>query len=863
MNKILNSCTIVPDSLYIERTADRQIRQIIAGMGRPGYVLVARQMGKTNLLLHTRKLLEKERELFTFVDFSVIGGYSETECFNYLIDETINLHPQLLSEAEIEIDKLRSKPNYTGYKMFTRELRIILKYVDKLVFILDEIDALARTDYSDRVFSSIRTHYFQRDNYEELNKLTYILSGVIEPKDIIKDPNISPFNIGEKIYMNDFTHDEFDLFIEKAGIKNTCPASLHQRIYYWTKGNPRITWDVCALIEEKGIKTERELDQIIRDYYMNTFDKAPIDAIRQKVKDDEELKDALIQLYFNKGEALSAEVRSQLYLAGIIEFDNNVPQIKNPILEQCLSYDWVMSLQSKKTDYLTEADRAIWMQSDYKKAITYLTHYLDEKPSINDDKDKAYYLLGEAYYRLYNVEYTESSVEPVINRGLQSKYFYPSLLVLAQVKSTTKDYDSAQKYFDQIITADSVSEDLLLKAKLGKIGVLLNMNNHTLLDEAERTATEIFELQVTETSSLNVLSLCQYYLGCINEQRGDIPKAVTYLDFALTSAQQNEMQLLLYKKLCLVGNDEKKIVAEELYKSLSKIENKPENEDFDNPLAFNKIIACQIISYLILNFPEYDVVKYIHSFLFDSKESAVFYIDTVLRQVEDEMAPAFFEYIKSLYNNEFWHFEDEQVANIALMDWERNGNTQLADQYITRIKSNPVRDIGIKGIEVLLKSTRLSLSELRWNDAEYFYQFFNDNITNFRGVTLGQRLLFDYYHAWYLVNKDPLTFRSFGANLLMKATEYRDSYKSKKGDRLDLQSVDSIINNIVKWMSQTTMNMRQLGLESHNIDASRLGRNSVVEIRYLTEVASKEVKYKQCKDDVEKGLCEILRVVKM
>lgn len=128
-NKILDSCTIVPDNLYIERAADRQIRQIIAGMGRPGYVLVARQMGKTNLLLHTRKLLEKEREIFTFIDFSIIGGYTETECFNHLIDETINLHPQLLSEAEIEIDKLRSKPNYTGYKMFTRELRIILKYV--------------------------------------------------------------------------------------------------------------------------------------------------------------------------------------------------------------------------------------------------------------------------------------------------------------------------------------------------------------------------------------------------------------------------------------------------------------------------------------------------------------------------------------------------------------------------------------------------------------------------------------------------------------------------------------------------------------------------------------------------------------
>ena len=295
MEKVLKPCTVVPENLYVERNADKQIHQIIEGMGRPGYVLVARQMGKTNLLLHTKKQMETSSVLFTFIDFSIIGGYSETECFNHLIDETINLHIDVLSDAENEISELRQKPNYSGYKMFTRELRIILKYVDKLVFILDEIDALARTDYSDRVFSTIRSHYFQRENYKELNKLTYILSGVIEPKDIIKDPNISPFNIGEKIYMNDFTHDEYNTFIRNVRIKELDDILLQNRIYYWTKGNPRMTWDVCSLVEELKIKSEEELDNAIRKYYLTSYDKAPIDAIRQKVQDEEILKDALIQ----------------------------------------------------------------------------------------------------------------------------------------------------------------------------------------------------------------------------------------------------------------------------------------------------------------------------------------------------------------------------------------------------------------------------------------------------------------------------------------------------------------------------------------------------------------------------------------
>lgn len=42
----LMSCTIVPEQLYVERDADRQLKSIIDEMERPGYVLVSRQMGK-------------------------------------------------------------------------------------------------------------------------------------------------------------------------------------------------------------------------------------------------------------------------------------------------------------------------------------------------------------------------------------------------------------------------------------------------------------------------------------------------------------------------------------------------------------------------------------------------------------------------------------------------------------------------------------------------------------------------------------------------------------------------------------------------------------------------------------------------
>ena len=862
MEKVLKPCTVVPENLYVERNADKQIHQIIEGMGRPGYVLVARQMGKTNLLLHTKKQMETSSVLFTFIDFSIIGGYSETECFNHLIDETINLHIDVLSDAENEISELRQKNNYSGYKMFTRELRIILKYVDKLVFILDEIDALARTDYSDRVFSTIRSHYFQRENYKELNKLTYILSGVIEPKDIIKDPNISPFNIGEKIYMNDFTHDEYNTFISNVGIKELDDILLQNRIYYWTKGNPRMTWDVCSLVEELKIKSEEELDNAIRKYYLTSFDKAPIDAIRQKVQDEEVLKDALIQLYFNKGESLSVEVKNQLYLAGIIDFDNNRPQIKNPILDSCLGYDWLMSLESKKPDYLTEADHAIWINKDYKKAITFLNHYLEEEHSL-DEIDKANYLLGFAHYRLFNIEYAEKSFNIIKERGFKSKYYYPAILILAYAYTSSEEYDKALNCYSQIIGGTKTEDEVSLKALVGKVGLLIKTENENNLNEAEQILFHVLNIQLEDTVSLNVISLCHYYLACIYELRQSSVKAVGYIDLALNGAQQNEKQVLLYKKLNMVVESDKSFIAEELFQSLSKIETKPQAEDLDNPLAFNQVIACQILATLILEYPKYDVNKYLRLFLFDSKENAIIYIDTILHQLRDKLASPFFSYIKKLLTNENWNFEDEQKANIALLDWNRNSNKKLACEYVSRIFSNPIHDVGIKGVEILMRLTHTSLLHNKLDEAVKYYHLYDDNVTDFRGITIGQRILFDYYYANILYRKDPIRFRTFGVKLLKRAIDYRDNYNKKnKGDRLKINDVEDIIKNLSSWESQVVLMMRKLGIEKNSNIELELGRNSIIKVKYVMDDKIFVGKYKKYQEDIVKGFCEIISMIK-
>lgn len=95
----LMSCTIVPEQLYVERDADRQLKSIIDEMERPGYVLVSRQMGKTNLLIHAKDNYENDREVYVYVDFSTVDDLTERDFFRNVIDTAIETHYEIFKEA--------------------------------------------------------------------------------------------------------------------------------------------------------------------------------------------------------------------------------------------------------------------------------------------------------------------------------------------------------------------------------------------------------------------------------------------------------------------------------------------------------------------------------------------------------------------------------------------------------------------------------------------------------------------------------------------------------------------------------------------------------------------------------------------
>ena len=389
MTKLAN-LTIIPDELYVERGADAQLRRVIDDMGRPAYVLVARQMGKTNLLLHAKRSYQGPVDLFVYLD---VSNPLETvsEFFNSIIDAMIDtgrIDDAVVSEI---YSYRKSNPPLAAHRVHERELRKVLDSIPgKVVIFLDEVDALGSRQYSDQVFAYIRSVYFAaRTNFPSFNRLSYVLSGVAEPSELIKNKEISPFNIGQKIYLDDFTKDEFSRFCEKADLK--LDAGVKNQVYAWTSGNPRMSWDLLSQLQnsylENNVVTAATVDAAVRALYLENYDVPPVDHIRNLVEKDGELQSALISIHFGKAKAVPSHVVNKLYLAGIAKLnsDNGILELRNRIISESLSVDWLQELEGKHATP-TERAYAAYQQGRWADALVLLEECF---ATAEDDAGKA------------------------------------------------------------------------------------------------------------------------------------------------------------------------------------------------------------------------------------------------------------------------------------------------------------------------------------------------------------------------------------------------------------------------------------------------------------------------------------------
>jgi tetratricopeptide (TPR) repeat protein len=474
--KRLRSLTIVPDALYVAREADRQLSRVIDEMGRPAYILVARQMGKTNLLLHMKRSRELAGDVVCYFDLST--RHPNLQSFFRAIIDTVAVAldcTENLDQIAAE-RRLAMEPNVE----FDIHMRLLLEAgrPSRLIVVLDEIDSLIGIPYSDKVLSQIRTMYFTRDNHRIYDLLTYVLSGVAEPTDLIKDKNISPFNIGEKIYLENFTLSELNALLNKASLR--FPPIIVERIFYWTFGNPRMSWDLCAMLEDIQRAAEHltigTVDQAVERLYLRDFDRAPVDHVRTLVRSDPGLRDALMSIHYSKADTLDDVIRRRLFLAGITSSSRNVPDFQNRIVAKALSTEWLSQVSSSQVSTLETASR-LYVEHDHDGAVRMFESYLEEFGDTESGLDQTQFMqFGIALFHIQRFGEAQRRLETALSVSDIPELRTPILFYLASAKLRSGDPEASIPLFEDVAAKPGEFEHL---AKLALAGALVSSSART------------------------------------------------------------------------------------------------------------------------------------------------------------------------------------------------------------------------------------------------------------------------------------------------------------------------------------------------------------------------------------------------
>src|SRR5439155_12665129 len=132
---------------------------------------------------------------------------------------------------------------------------VLRRFAGKVVIFIDEIDAVRslRDKFStDEFFAAIRECYNRRTEDPDVQRLTFCLIGVGTPTDLMQDTRTTPFNIGRRIELSDFTLIEAEHLAKGLHPIPQTASRMLQRIYYWTEGHPYLTQRLCRAAAEES-----------------------------------------------------------------------------------------------------------------------------------------------------------------------------------------------------------------------------------------------------------------------------------------------------------------------------------------------------------------------------------------------------------------------------------------------------------------------------------------------------------------------------------------------------------------------------------------------------------------------------------
>ena len=337
---------------YLERQADRDLLESLL-RGEFSYVLTSRQMGKSSLMVRTAKRLKDKDCVVVALDLTALGQNVDAEQWYGGLQTELGW--QLDLEDDLETFWSQHERLSPVQRFFSAIREVILSNTqERICIFVDELDMVRSLSFAtDEFFAAIREIYNHRSEDPRLKRLSFCLLGVATPSELIEDDRMTPFNIGRRVELEDFTRVELTPLMHGLGRKRNIAVELMDRIYHWTNGHPYLTQKLCkAVLENESIQSASDIDELCGQLFLSNASREQDDNLlfvrEQMVRGTKDLAQ-LLKVYEkilksetqNENEASSC--LAVIRLSGVTRVSENRLSVRNRIYEKVFDQEWIQS----------------------------------------------------------------------------------------------------------------------------------------------------------------------------------------------------------------------------------------------------------------------------------------------------------------------------------------------------------------------------------------------------------------------------------------------------------------------------------------------------------------------------------------
>ena len=336
--------------LYIPRQADEELLTLCRA-GTFAYVLTSRQMGKSSLMVRTIERLTTDGVRCVPIDLNTIGIQVRPEQWYLGLLTIIESHLGLQTDVMRWWDAHAHLGVTQRLSSFFQNI-LLREIGSRIVIFVDEIDATLSLNFTDDFFAAIRSLYNARARESALQRLSFVLIGAATPSDLISDPYRTPFNIGKRVDLTDFTPTEALPLADGLNLVPNTARSLLQWIMEWTGGHPYLTQRLCSAIAAQNHIgwSKQEVDRVVADTFFGTMSEQDhnLQFVRDMLtKRAPDLTGVMmtyreIRLGFRAvNDEEQSVIKAHLKLSGVVRRENMTLRVRNPIYAHVFDVPWI------------------------------------------------------------------------------------------------------------------------------------------------------------------------------------------------------------------------------------------------------------------------------------------------------------------------------------------------------------------------------------------------------------------------------------------------------------------------------------------------------------------------------------------